>query len=121
MLAGCWKPGQAYSQSAFVSARRRQPPGFVGEPQRQRLCKIDELVDALLLRGRSGGVSVPGDTASYVCRFVLHPAARRDAPEWVCVLPLPPHMDPTLSSAVFSEQDSSSLLSAPLSEHLHNP
>lgn len=121
MFAGCWKPRQAYSESAFVSERPRQPLGFVREPKRQRLCKIDELVDALLLRGRSGGVSVSGDTASYVSRFVLQQAARRDAPEWICVLPLPPHMDPMLSSAVFREPDSSLLLSAPLSEYLHNP
>lgn len=73
MFAGCWKPRQADSQSAFVWGRRRQPLGFVREPQRQRLCKIDELVDALLLRGRSGGVSV---SASYVSRFVLQQEGR---------------------------------------------
>lgn len=48
-----------------MSHHPHEPLGFVWEPQRQRACKIDELVHALLLRGQSGGVSVTNDTASY--------------------------------------------------------
>lgn len=33
-----------------MSGRPHEPLGFVWEPQRQRACKIDELVHALLLR-----------------------------------------------------------------------
>lgn len=86
VFAGCWKPCQAYSESAFVSARPHEPPSFVWEPQRQRACKIDELVHALLLRGQSGGVSVSNDTASDThthMQSVVEESWRK-FPRWLC-------------------------------------